>query len=100
MTRISSFGLYECPKCGQIHIKPEYGSISIYVPTDVFVEPTAIRMCQECQWEGQLSEFKYLGLRSKVYTRNPSRLEFIIRRIIKKPYMEHDARKQYPYFIQ
>jgi hypothetical protein len=97
MTRISSFGLYECPKCGQIHVKPEYGSISIYVPTDLFVEPTTIKMCQVCGWKGQLREFKYLGLRSKVYTRNPSRLEFFIRKIIKKPYIELDVRKQYPY---
>ena len=96
MTRISSFSLHECPKCRQIHIKPEYGSISIYVPSVLFVEPTAIKICQGCRWEGKLSEFKYLGLRSKVYTRNPLRLEFFIRKIIKKPYIELDVRKIYP----
>jgi hypothetical protein len=96
MTRISTFGLYECPKCGQIHIKPEYGSISIYVPTDLFVAPTAIKICQGCRWEGQLSDFKYLGLKSKVHTRNPSNIELIFRKILNKPYIEQDVRKIYP----
>lgn len=97
MTRISSFGLYECPNCSQIHIKPEYGSISIYMPSNLFMESNPIKKCQECRWEGQLSEFKYLGLKSKVYTRNPSQLEFFFRKIMKKPYIEFDVRKQYPY---
>jgi hypothetical protein len=96
LTRISSFGLYECPKCGQIHIKPEYGSISIYVPTDLFVDPTAIKVCQGCRWEAQLSEFKYLGLKGKVYTRTPSRVEIYLRKIIGKRYVENDVRKKYP----
>ena len=96
MTRISSFGLYECLKCKQIHIKPEYGSISIYVPADLEVDPFAIKMCQGCRWKGQLSEFKYLGLRSKVNTRNPSRVEIFLRKIIRKPYVENDVRKLYP----
>ena len=96
MTRISSFGLYECPKCEQIHIKPEYGSISIYVPTDLVVDPISINICQGCGWKGQLSEFKYLGLRSKVNTRNPSRFEIYLSKVIRKPYVENDVRKLYP----
>ena len=97
MTRISSFGLYECPKCGQIHIKPEYGSISIYVPPDLVVDPIAMKICQGCRWSGQLGEFKYLGFRSKVNTRKPSRIEIYIRRMLKKPFVELDVRKKYPY---
>lgn len=91
MTRISSFGLYGCPSCGQIHIKPEYGSISIHVPPDFNVDPTVIKMCQKCRWKGKFSEFKYLGLKSKIYTREPSKVEYLVRRVLKKPYIELDC---------
>jgi len=96
MTRISSFGLYECPNCAQIHIKPEYGSISIHVPSDLNIQLTAIKMCKQCRWAGKFSEFKYLELKSKVYTREPSKVELLIRRVLKKPYIELDVRKLYP----
>ena len=97
MTRIASFSIYACKECGQKHIKPEYGSISMYQPPDLFVEPSAIKICQRCRWAGKLSEFKYLGLRGKVNTRKPSQLEICIRTIMRKPYIEVDVRKLYPY---
>jgi hypothetical protein len=96
MTRISSFGLYECPNCSQIHIKPEYGSISIYVPTDLYVDITEIKKCQGCGWSGQFKDFKFVELRIKVNTKNPSKLSMLFRKILNKPYIENDVRKIYP----
>jgi len=96
MTRISSFSLYACPECRQIHIKPEYGSVSIYVPTDLFIEPTAIKKCQGCSWEGKFGEFKYMGSTTKINTKIPSKLVIYFRKFIKKPYVENDVRKIYP----
>jgi hypothetical protein len=97
MTRISSFGLYECPKCGQIHVKPEYGSISIYTPPDLYVQPSDTRTCQMCRWEGKFLAFKFLGSRGKINTKMPNKIELWVRRILNKPYQELDGRKLYPY---
>ena len=98
MTRISSFSLYECPECGQIHIKPEYGSVSVYVPSDIYIQPLEIRVCKGCLGEFQFKDYKYLGLRSKTTTKSPSKLEFFIRKVLNKPYVESDVRKIYPPF--
>ena len=98
MTRISSFGLYECSKCGQVHIKPVYGSISIYTPPDLFYELTDIKTCKGCHAENQFRDYKYLGLRSKRNTKKPFKIELAVRKLIKKPYLELDVRKIYPKF--
>ena len=96
MTRISSFSLYQCPRCGQIHIKPEYASISIYIPTDLTYALNEIKVCKGCRYEIYFKEYRYLGLRSKKNTRRPKRLELLLRRLINKPYVELDVRKLYP----
>jgi hypothetical protein len=98
MTRISSFGLYQCRECGQIHIKPEYGSVSIYVPTDLFYDPTHVLVCKGCFKECQLKDYMYIGVKGKKYTKQPSKVELLIRKLINKPYIELDVRKLYPMF--
>lgn len=64
MTRIGRFDLYACPKCQQIHIKPNYSSISIYgppmpmgMPPDAFYAPTDIKICQKCEGKIPFSEY-------------------------------------------
>jgi len=98
MTRISSFSLYECPECGQIHIKPQYGSVSVYIPSDLSYEPNEIKVCRGCRKEILFSNFKYLEMRSKTNTKKPTKLEHLIRKLLKKPYVELDVRKLYPKF--
>lgn len=65
MTRVSSYTLYQCPSCGQVHIKNEYGSISIYVPTDLYFDPMEIRSCKKCGKENKVQEYINLGLSTK-----------------------------------
>lgn len=98
MTRISSYSLYECPRCQQIHIKPVYGSISAYIPLDISFKPTDIKACRGCREEIHFEDFKYLGMRSKVNTKQPTRLELLFRKLLNKPYLERDVRKLYPKF--
>ena len=98
MTRIASFGLYQCKKCGQIHIKPEYGSISIYVPPDLFYDPTDVKVCKGCLKESQFKDYRYIGLEGKTNTKPPKKIELLIRKLINKPYIELDVRKLYPKF--
>lgn len=98
MTRISSFGLYQCPKCGQIHIKPEYGSISAYIPSDLFNSNDDIKKCKGCPHSDLFRNYIFLGLRSKKNSNNPNRFHLLLRKIMKKPYIEEDVRKLYPFF--
>jgi hypothetical protein len=65
MTRVSSYTLYQCPSCGQVHIKNEYGSVSIYVPTDLYFDPTDEKSCQTCHKTFLVKDFICLGIRSK-----------------------------------
>lgn len=65
MTRVSSYTLYQCPVCGQVHIKNEYGSVSIYVPTDLYLDPTEITACKKCGQENQVKDFICLGMKPK-----------------------------------
>jgi len=98
MTRITSFSLYECPKCGQVHIKPEYGSVSVYVPLDIYFKSTDTKVCRGCREEIKFDNYKYLGVRNKTNTKEPTRVEHLIRKLFKKPYIELDVRKLYPNF--
>lgn len=98
MTRITSFGLYECPTCHQTHIKPEYGSISHLVPSDIVIEPSEIIVCKGCGKEFPFKDFKFMGLRSKRNTKPPTKVETWIRKVLDKPYEELDVRKIYPKF--
>lgn len=63
MTRINHFNLYECPKCRQIHIKPEYSSISLYMgmPPNAYYAPTDLKACQKCGEKSSFSEYIPVG---------------------------------------
>ncbi len=98
MTRISSFGLYQCPKCGQIHLKPEYGSISVYVPIDLFYSIDDIKKCKGCHHSDFFKNYKFLGLRSKKNTIKLNSFQLFLRKITGKTHIEEDVRKLYPIF--
>ena len=66
MTRISSYTLYQCPACEQVHIKNEYGSVSIYVPTDLHLDPNHEKACKNCGKVSQVKDYICLGLKSKI----------------------------------
>ena len=63
MTRIGYYELYECPKCQQIHIKPEYSSISLYMgmPPDAHYDPTDLKICQKCGKKIPFSKYLLVG---------------------------------------
>ena len=65
MTRISSYTLYQCPSCGQVHIKNEYGSVSIYVPTDLYLDPSDTKACKKCGQAHQVKDYICLGKKPK-----------------------------------
>jgi hypothetical protein len=44
MTSIASHTQYQCKLCEQIHVKPECGSISVFVPIDIVFKPTDARL--------------------------------------------------------
>jgi uncharacterized UBP type Zn finger protein len=102
MTRISSYTLYQCQSCDQIHIKNEYGSVTIYVPTDLYLNPTEIRPCKKCGAENQVKEYINLGVRPKVIILKVSKiknLNFLIKWIMSgfKFSKEVDLSEIYPY---
>ena len=96
MTRISSFSLYQCLECKQIHTKPEYGSVSIYIPTDMHIDDEEIKPCKNCGKKWQFRDYKFVGRESRIETQTPSKFELLLRKIFNKPYIEQDVRKIYP----
>ena len=103
MTRVSSYTLYQCPSCGQVHIKNEYGSISIYVPTDLHLEPTENRACKRCGKVSQVKDYICLGIRSKTITVQKTYKKGIFGQLHKKIHEfyyspeETDLNTLYPY---
>lgn len=103
MTRISSYGFYLCDKCGQTHIKLNYGSISIYVPMDFYIKPTDLKTCQKCGDRKPFSKFIYVGMKGvppskPKFDRQVDEFirklkEFFLRKSIPK---EEDYRQVYP----
>lgn len=61
MTRIVSYNFYQCPDCAQVHMKPNYGSISTYVPIDIRTKPTDIKTCQRCHSKHAVNEYIFKG---------------------------------------
>ncbi len=86
MTRVSSYTLYQCPSCGQVHIKNEYGSVSIYVPTDLYFEPTDSKSCKKCGKTYQVQDFICLGLKSRTVRVERTYQNNVLGRIHKKLY--------------
>lgn len=103
MTRISSFTLYQCPACEQVHIKNEYASVSIYVPTDLHLDPNHEKACKNCGKVSQVKDFIYLGKKSKTVRVERTYQNNIWGRIHRKIYeffyspKEIDLRNLYPY---
>lgn len=103
MTRISSFTLYQCPACEQVHIKNEYASVSIYIPTDLHLDPTDEKACKKCGKVNQVKDYKYLGKKSKTFRVEKTYKNNLWSRIHKKlheffsPPKEVDLRNLYPY---
>ncbi len=87
MTRISSFTLYQCPACEQVHIKNEYGSVSIYVPTDLHLDLTDEKPCKNCGKVNQVKDYICLGKKSKTARVERTYKNNIWGRIYKKLYV-------------
>ena len=64
MTRIVSYNLYQCPACEQVHIKPNYGSISSYTPVDINVNAEDVKTCQNCKLKFTFNRFVFLRTES------------------------------------
>ena len=98
MTRISSYDLYECSSCGQIHVKPKYGSVSTHIPNDLYIEKTDLKKCKKCGLVCEFKNFRYVGWSKKIDTKPPSFIRLLMRRLLKNPYVELDVRRIYPRF--
>jgi hypothetical protein len=61
MTRVGSYELYQCPKCAQVHTKPNYSSISISIPRDAWFAPTDLMKCKRCEEASAFSEYIFVG---------------------------------------
>lgn len=57
MTRASGFDLYACPHCRQLHKKPRYASVSVYVPKDLVIAPDQKITCHYCLAVSKFSEY-------------------------------------------
>ena len=80
MTRISSYKLYECPKCDQGHIEPIYSSIDFRNLPPKNKMLTDLVVCQRCAAQMLLSEFTYIRVKEKP-RRNYSMWESIVRKL-------------------
>jgi hypothetical protein len=98
MTRISSYDLYKCESCSQIHVKPKYGSVSTYRPKDLHIEPTDLKKCKYCGRIAEFQTYHYVRSSKKIDTKPPSMVGHLIRWLHKDPYIELDVRRLYPRF--
>jgi len=98
MTRISSYDLYKCKSCRQIHVKPRYGSVSTYRPKDLHIEPTDLKKCKGCGIVNEFQIYQYVKSCKKIDTKPPSMLKLLILHFKKTPYVELDVRRLYPTF--
>ena len=98
MTRISSYGLYKCLHCQQIHLTNLYGSISSYVPSDALLSKEDAFACKSCGLEQRLEEYLFLGMRGKESSYRPNIFEKLALHFkLCSPKQERDLRKVYPY---
>lgn len=100
MTRISSYDFLACDKCGQIHLKANYASISNHIPADALMSSSDIRTCFSCGDMKALDKFIYIKTKPK-----PARInnEFYLHtikkhifKVLKLGNPEQDFRTQYP----
>ena len=57
--------MYGCDKCGQVHVKPKYSSVSVNTPWDLAIEPNTPLTCEKCGDRKKFSQYKYLGIWEK-----------------------------------
>jgi hypothetical protein len=62
MTRVSSYELYECDKCGQIHVNPKYSSVSVHILLNLSIDDDSLLTCTKCLDNKAFKKFKYLGV--------------------------------------
>lgn len=102
MTRIASYDFLACDKCGQIHLKPNYASISSFIPADALIASSDIRTCFKCGDMKPLGSFIHIKSEPKPVKINNdfylnSLKQFILRLIgseVEVP--EKDFRRRYP----
>lgn len=63
MTRISGYDLLACPRCGHVHRKTSYSSVSVYVPDDL--KTSNDKACVSCRESSALEDFKKVGYLSR-----------------------------------
>jgi hypothetical protein len=62
MSRISSFALYKCTKCGQIHNRPVWGTYRVGNPPNDFGTATDIyKTCAKCGVKQQIKDYLLIG---------------------------------------
>lgn len=92
MTRIVNFHLYECSICNQINLRPEYGSISTYLPDQLVLDANSEKKCKCCNKTSKLIDYKYVGkIGKKIKTKE--RILFFFWKT-----KEIDVRNRYPLF--
>lgn len=62
MTRISSYQMFKCGGCGQVHVKPNYSSVSIHVPWDLNIDENSMLTCCGCGIKNRFSTFVLIGV--------------------------------------
>jgi len=70
VTRVSSYEMYECDKCGQIHVNPKYSSVSVHIPRSLSND--VLLTCVKCLDNKAFKKFKYLGVLEKPEQPMPS----------------------------
>jgi uncharacterized OB-fold protein len=102
MTLFTSHTQYQCKRCGQIHVKPEHGSISIFVPVDIVFKPTDVKTCKGCGEQQEVQEYTRIGrvetfVEIDTYPKHPTMWQRLRRKLDDK-YCKKDvyATEMYP----
>lgn len=62
MSRISSFSLYKCINCGQIHKRPVWGTYRVGNPPNDFGNPTNThKTCANCGVKQRIKDYLLIG---------------------------------------
>jgi hypothetical protein len=62
MSRISSFSLYKCTNCGQIHTRPVWGTYRVgNPPNDFGVATEILKTCAKCGLKQPIKDYLLIG---------------------------------------
>ena len=62
MSRISSFSLYKCKNCGQIHKRPVWGTYRVgNPPNDLGIATDTYKTCTMCGLKQQIKDYLLIG---------------------------------------